>query len=302
MVVGISRSSALAAGLALALGCRSSAPRGGAPSPQPSASAAAARIVSIGGGVTETVFAIGCGDRVVATDTSSFFPAATHALPKVGYQRTIAAEGVLAQRPSLVLASDETGPPTALAQLESSGVRVERLGQAFTVDAARERIRRIAGASGCSATGAVERFDREVGEARALVARATSRPRALFVYARGQGTLQVAGAATAAHSMIELAGAVNAISDFEGFRPLSSEGAIGAAPDVVVLLAHGVQSLGGSDAIWALPGLSETPAGKAKRAVVMDDLLLLGFGPRLGEAIGAFARELHAELPRAGAP
>src|SRR5690606_33392795 len=77
---------------------------------------AAERIVTLGGDVTEIVFALGAGAAVVATDVSSVHPAAAAALPKLGYQRTLSAEGVLAQAPTLTLASDEAGPPPVLDQ------------------------------------------------------------------------------------------------------------------------------------------------------------------------------------------
>lgn len=107
------------AALALvALSCQ----RDGGPTAAPSAAvssgaaasiAADARIVSVGGTVTEIVYALGLGPRVVAVDTSSVFPAEASALPQVGYQRTLAAEGVASQRPTLLLLTLEAGPPPA---------------------------------------------------------------------------------------------------------------------------------------------------------------------------------------------
>jgi len=65
------------------------------------------RIISIGGAVTETIFALGQETKIVGTDTSSVFPEAATRLPQVGYQRTLSAEGVLSLKPNLVLATAE---------------------------------------------------------------------------------------------------------------------------------------------------------------------------------------------------
>jgi iron complex transport system substrate-binding protein len=121
----------------------------------------------------------------------------------------------------------------------------------------------------------------------------------LFVYARGAGTVAVAGRATAADEMIRLAGGRNAIDEFDGFKPLTAEAAVTAAPDVVLMLARGIDSLGGADSVWAQPGLAQTPAARGRRLVVMDDLYLLGFGPRTGAAVSDLARQLHPELTAA---
>ncbi|HEY1098095.1 MAG TPA: ABC transporter substrate-binding protein, partial [Myxococcota bacterium] len=88
------------------------------------AAAPPARIVAVGGGVTESVFALGLGDRVVAVDGSSVFPAAVTTLPQVGYHRALSAEGVISQRPDVVVLTDEAGPPAAIAQLKAAGVNV----------------------------------------------------------------------------------------------------------------------------------------------------------------------------------
>jgi iron complex transport system substrate-binding protein len=92
--------------------------------------------------------------------------------------------------------------------------------------------------------------------------------------------------------MITLAGARNAYDSFEGFTPLSAEAMVAAAPEANVVLARGLDAVGGLDGVLTLPGVAGTPAGRVRRVVVMDDLLLLGFGPRLGEAIDELSRRL----------
>jgi iron complex transport system substrate-binding protein len=262
---------------------------------------AAPRLVTLGGDITEIVFALGAGGGVVGADTSSVYPPDTSALPKVGYQRQLAAEGVLALNPTLILASDEAGPPPAIVQLRDAGVRIEVVEGGDTPAGAAAKIRRVADVLGRKADGerVVAAMDATLAQARAQVADTTSKPRVLFIYARGAGTVMVAGGATPADEMIRLAGGTNAIQDFDGFKPLTAEAVVAAAPDAVLMLARGVDSLGGADAVWSQPGMAQTPAGAKRRLVAMDDLLLLGFGPRLGTAVGELVQQLHPELATA---
>lgn len=263
--------------------------------------AAEQRIVTLGGDITEIVYAIGAGGAVVAADTSSVYPPQAAALPKVGYQRQVAAEGVLALNPTLILASDEAGPPPVITQLRDAGVTVEIISGGDTPDGAKEKIRGVAGKLGRAADGerVVAALDESLARVAAQRAGISSAPSVLFIYARGAGTLAVGGKNTPADEMIRLAGGRNAAGDIDGFKPLTAEAVVAAAPDVVLMLSRGVDSVGGADAVWTQPGLAQTPAAKRKRLVVMDDLYLLGFGPRTGDAVGDLARQLHPELATA---
>lgn len=261
------------------------------------AAAPAERLVTVGGPVTETVFALGRGDAVVGTDTSSVYPVAeTARLPKVGYQRTIAAEGVLALRPTRVLAAEEAGPPSALAQLRDAGIPVEVLPSTPTLAGARAKIRRIAELLGVPARGEklVAQLDADVAAAAKLPTRPGPPLRVLFIYARGGGTMQVAGAGTQAAEMIRLAGADNAAGALTGYRPLSAEALLGALPDVILMPERGAASIGGAEGIGALPGLSTLPRERRPRVVTLDDLMLMGFGPRTGLAVRALRERFYA--------
>ncbi|EYF01674.1 heme/hemin ABC transporter substrate-binding protein [Chondromyces apiculatus] len=271
----------------LLLACRDgAAPPEGAPS--------AARIVSIGGPVTELVFALGAGPDVVGVDTSSLYPDEATKLPKVGYQRTIATEGILALRPTLVLLSSEAGPPTAIAQIQAAGVPTRVIQADPQLDRIPERIRAVADALGRKEAGeALTRtVTADLDAARRDLAALPTRPRVLLIYARGAGTQLVGGADTPPDALIALAGGVNAAAEISGYKAMSAEAIAAAAPDVILVPSRGLASLGGIDGTLALPGLAQTPAGKARRVVTLDDLLLLGLGPRTPAA----ARELAQKL------
>lgn len=260
------------------------------------AATAKARVVSVGSAITEIVYALGAGDQIVGVDTSSLFPEAATKLPQVGYQRTLAAEGILALKPTVLVASAEAGPPAVLEQIKSAGVRVEVLGADATVAGAKARIAKVADLLGRDASKVLAEFDADLANARARVAKTTTRPKVLALYARGANTLHVFGKNTSAEAMLRLAGADNAVTGFEGSKPVTSEALVQASPDVILIPSRGLHSLGGIDGLLKVPGVAETPAARTKRIVAMDDLLLLGFGPRTGKAALELTDKLHPEL------
>lgn len=256
-----------------------------------------ARLVSIGGALTELAYALGIGEQLVGADTSSYFPSAAAALPKVGYQRKIAAEGVIGLGPSLVLHTESAGPATALEQIAAAGIELASFPEPRTLEQARARIQAFAARVGRVDEGEalLARLDAELAEVARLRGGATSTPSVLFVYARGADVLMVGGRETPAATMIEAAGGRLAFDHAE-YQPLSAEAVIAAAPEVLLVTERGLGSVGGSSGLLTQPGLAETPAGRAKRVVALDDLGLLGFGPRTGATLQALTRALHPEL------
>src|SRR5262245_5666983 len=174
--------------------------------------AAEERLLSLGGAVTETVFALDPNATVVGSDLTSQFPPRAASLPKVGYLRTLGAEGVLSLSPQLVLASADAGPPAAMRQIEAAGVRVLSLPEAHTPDAALERVRLVASAPDRDADAAavMEVLRTDLNQVRDDVAALPGRPKILFLLSAGPGAPMAAGNGTAAEAMIRLAGSVNA--------------------------------------------------------------------------------------------
>lgn len=253
-------------------------------------SAAAQRLITLGGEVTETAFALGVGEQVVAVDSSSSWPPAANALPRVGYVRTLAAEGILAMAPDLVLASAHAGPPEVLEKLAAAGVEVMILPGPPPVESTLQLIQQMAARLNREPQGA-----ELVAGIRQQLAALPERPlpiNALAVIGGQGGQLMAAGRGTRADAMLQLAGATNVSAAFSGYRPLSDESLLMLSPDVIVVPDHALPMLGGREELLRRPGVAATPAGKARHVVVMDGLLLLGMGPRLGQA----GRELHEAM------
>lgn len=272
--------------------------------PAGAANAKALRVAVAGGAITEVVYALDAGAMLIGSDTTSTYPAAALALPKMGYQRALSAEGVLSLRPDLLLASAEAGPPTALQQIAAAGVRVVTLSEQHDVQSVRDKISGSAKALGLASRGEglLKSFDSDWQAAMASIQaerqQQAGKPplRVLFILSNSGTQAMVAGHDTAADAMIRYAGAVNALGGkdgFKGYKPLTAESAIAAAPDVLMTTSEGLAAMGGLAQLLKMPGVALTPAARNKRVVAdMDALLLLGFGPRLPAAL----RRLSAQL------
>lgn len=252
------------------------------------------RVVSVGGAVTEIVYALGAGDLVVGSDTTSYFPPDAAETPKVGYQRALSAEGILSLNPDIVLLSNESGPPPVLAQIENTGLSLVRLVAGRNLDDVRDNIRTIGDALGLTdrASAMIEDLNHAEKKLKKAVADGMAEKRVLFILQHGGGAPMVAGTETAADSVIALAGARNAVSGYTGYKPMTPEAAVSASPEVILVTTQGLEAAGGAEALGKLPGLALTPAVRNGRVIAMDALLLLGFGPRTVEA----AMTLHQKI------
>jgi iron complex transport system substrate-binding protein len=259
---------------------------------------AAERIVSLGGAITEILFALGEGSKVVARDTTSYYPDAVWDLPDVGYVRQLSAEPILSFVPDLVVATDQAAPRTALDQVKSAGVPVALIPDVPTVEGTLEKIRAVAAAVGKEAEGEVLAAETE-GAFAALeeaLAKVEGTPEVLFILTASGGALMAAGQHTAAEGLIELAGGRNVVQGYEGYKPLSPETATAMDPAIVLITAHGLPVLGGVDALAARPDLGLIPAVQEGRILVVDAGLFLQFGPRAPHAVAELAQRLHPDL------
>ena len=265
-----------------------------APRPSP-------RIVSISSALTEIVYALGAEKLLVGVDTTSLYPEAARTLPQVGYMRALSAEGVLSLKPTLILATTAAGPATTLDQLRATGVEVMVLPDHFDYDSVVLKIEAVGKVAGKTAEAQemIARGRADMADLSAKLASVSSKPRVLFLLSMGGGAPQASGQNTAADGIIRLAGGVNAVDGYSGYRPLTPESVIASRPDFVLVTRQTVDALGGVDAILKQPALAQTPAGKASRVLQFDTLLLLGFGPRTPTAATQLAAALHPDLARA---
>jgi iron complex transport system substrate-binding protein len=250
------------------------------------------RIISVSGATTEIVYALGAEKQLVGTDTTSLFPQAALQTPKVGYMRALSAEGLLSLKPDAVIGTTESGPPVVLDQIRSAGVKVELVEADHSWGEVQRKVAAVGRATARPREAAAlqARLDAQWAAVLATVARQTGRkPRAVFILSH-TASPQVAGDKTAAAAMLRFAGIDNALAGgFDGYRPMTAEAMVAAAPDLLITTTQGIEASGGLDKFWARPGLDLTPAYKRRSLVALDALYLIGFGPRLPQAVG----ELH---------
>lgn len=263
--------------------------------PATSAISDSTKIVSTNGTLSEILVELGFEDRVVGVDVASTYPSSLKQKPRIGHNRDISSEGVLALGADLVLGISSMVKPEVAEQIRAAGTRLLLFDHEYNIAGARQLIRAVADSLGQSTKGdsLLTVLEKDLTHADSVIAGYGTRPKVLFIYARGTGTMMVAGQRTQLDMMIELAGGMNAVQGFEDFKPLTSEALVAANPDVILLFDSGLSSLGGIDGLLQVQGISQTNAGKNRLVVEMDGQFLTGFGPRLGKAIVELAEKIH---------
>lgn len=257
------------------------------------------RIVSLGGSVTEIVVALGAEDRLVARDATSSFPKSITALPDVGYLRALSPEGVLALGPDVIVAEADAGPVEAVEVLRAAGVPFILMPDDPSPAGIAEKITAVADAIGLPEEGAAlaARVTAELAEVQALAATVVTEPkRVLFVLSAQGGRIMAGGDGTSAEGIIRLAGGQNAASGFDGYKQMTDEAVLAAAPDAILMMDRDGDHAIANAELLALPSLATSPAAQNGAIIRMNGLLLLGFGPRTADA----ARSLHAAIYQTG--
>lgn len=257
------------------------------------------KIISIGGDITEILYAIGADSRIVAVDsTSQFPPRALKEKKDVGYLRALSTEGVLSINGTIIIASDKAGPPEVVKALKGTTVPYVEIKENYTPEGIAEKVRFVSRVAGLEPEGEkvatqIERDFQALADVRARIAKPL---RALFVLNVANGRAMVGGSDTAADAVIKLAGATNAAAGVSGFKPLSDEALLELQPEAIVTMRRTQSGTHDADQLMAMKGMSATPAAVSKRLITMDGLYMLGFGPRAPAAALDLMRELYPEI------
>ncbi|KPN87542.1 heme/hemin ABC transporter substrate-binding protein [Pseudomonas nunensis] len=249
------------------------------------------RWVSAGGALSEWVSALGGESKLVGVDTTSQHPESLKALPSIGYQRQLSAEGILSLRPQILVGTEEMGPPPVLAQIRTAGVQVELFSAQPDLPALQsnlEHLGKLLGAE-AQATQALQAYQQQLDQQKAQVTQAQLKQKApgvLLLLGHMGGKPMIAGKDTAADWLLQQAGGHN-LATHTGYKPFSNESLASLNPEVLVFADR---ALTGDAARAALfkenPILSSTRAAKNGRVMELDPTLLVGgLGPRLPEAL-----------------
>lgn len=252
----------------------------------------AARVITLGGSITEIAVALGAEDRLVARDTTSNYPERIMALPDVGYIRALSPENILALDPTLIVAEGDAGPPEAVEVLKAAGIPFVVVPEATDPGGVVAKIAAVADALDLPGGTLVADLRAGLDASAERAAAVTSPKRVLFILSLQGGAVLAGGEGTEAEGIIRLAGGLNAATGFRGYKPMTDEAVLAAQPEVILMMdREGDLSISDAD-ILAQPALSQSPAAATGAIVRMDGMLLLGFGPRTPEA----AQALHAAL------
>ncbi|MCX5495068.1 ABC transporter substrate-binding protein [Kaistia dalseonensis] len=260
----------------------------------------AKRIVSIGGAVTEIIYALGAGDRVIARDSTSFYPAEVTQKPDVGYMRALSAEGVLSVKPDLIIAVDGAGPKEAIELLEAAAVPMVVVPEHYSAAGIVEKVTLVADVLGEQEKGKAlaTRIESQFATLDAALAKipADQRKKAVFLMSLASDKPLAAGSGTAGNAIIGLAGAINPMAGIPGYKPASDEALAAAQPASIIMMNRPGADAPDADKIFAVPALAATPAAASKALIVMDGLYLLGFGPRTADAARDLAHQIYPSL------
>jgi len=274
---------------ALALACGASAgPEAGCEEVADSS-----RIAVAGGSLTEILYYLGEEERIVAVDSTSNYPPEATEYPSVGYVRALSAEGLLSLDPTLVLGEDDMGPPEVLEVVANAGVPVVRVAEAHTAAGIIDKVRCVAAVLGISVAAAPLVQDLVATDAaltRGAPGADAAAPRVALLLQFRDGSPIGAGRDTSGAGLLQMAGAANALAEFEGWKPVSMEAMSLARPDYIIITERGVNAAGGSAQVLAHPAVQLVAAAwtddPSERLIVMDGMTMLGFGPRtLGAAL-----------------
>lgn len=262
--------------------------------------ASADRIVPLTGSLSEIVFTLGLGRQVVARDITATFEQAEK-LPVVTRAHDVSAESVLSLKPTLVLADTTTGPAEAIGQIRDAGIALVVVEPPKELADVGRRIAAVAEALGVKSAGDElrTRTESRIGAVRKTIpARPEGgKPRVAFLYLRGSASVYLLGGReSGASSLLEAAGAVDAGKASgltKDFTAITGEALAEAAPDAILVMSKGLDSVGGVDGLVKIPGVAETPAGMDRRIVSIDDGVLLNYGPRTDRVLAGLVEQLY---------
>ncbi|MEV0074967.1 ABC transporter substrate-binding protein [Nocardia neocaledoniensis] len=262
----------------------------------------ASRIIAVDryGTLAQTVYALGLGANLVGRSTSASFPAVADVPNVAGGNGALSVEAVLALRPSVFLTDTTSAAPAVRDQLRAAGVNVVYFDPDRTMEGVVPQIEAVAGALGVPEAGIRlgQRTRDEIAAATARVPKQDPAPKIAFLYLRSTAITMIAGPGSGADSLIAAIGGVDAgtaAGMSEPFTAITSEAMIAAAPDVVLVMSDGLKSVGGVDGLVKIPGIAQTPAGRAERVVDMADAVLLSFGPNTGRVISALSEAVYGK-------
>ena len=258
--------------------------------------AGADRIVCVSKQLTEIMFALHQGDKIIGLDLTSSYPEETKEITKVGYHRHLNAEGIISLDPTVVIHQGDVAPEQVMDQLKQVGVPVKVYPAAKTIDGTKDLITAVAREYGqdTAAIRIVQKLDSDLAKANSIVQQYPTKPKVLVIhFGQQRNQYFVMGTSSTADAMLKMAGGINA-ADTSSFRDLSPEVIAREQPDVILATDFGWDRMGGDiEKFKTLPGIALTAAAKNGKIFRIEEHDLVYFGPRTGENVLKMAQLIH---------
>jgi len=252
------------------------------------------KLISAGGSVTEIIYALGVEKGLIAVDSSSLYPPQVHQLDKIGYFRSLSAEGLLSLGPNVIVAAEGAGPTEVLQQVAQAGVEVKVFERtSYTLESWEKLVREIADFFKVSDKAEVLIAQVNNNFSRLQSEHKTDSVKALLLMSVGQRGPVVAGKNTMPDLLFTLANFTNVAADIDGFKDMSPEALVLAVPDVIVVPSHVARNMGGKEKICASKLIQMTMPENNCRVLIMDGLLALGMGARIDQAVEFLLMNVH---------
>lgn len=251
------------------------------------------RVISIGGDVTEIIYALGAQDELIGRDTTSNQPIAVKNVKDIGYMRQLNTEGILSLKPTMIITSDLAQPSAVLEQIKKVGIPVVYVSGKHSLEVIPKKINVIATA--LHREKEAKPLQEKVEKIIASMPKKQLPLRVIYIMAHSGISNLVAGRDTAADAAIHDAGLQNGMRSSLHYQPMSQEGIIAAAPDIIMTDSDAIKTIGGAENLWKLPGIAMTPAAKNHNLIIIDQMALLGFGLRTPQAIKDLRMKAEAD-------
>jgi iron complex transport system substrate-binding protein len=249
------------------------------------------RVVSLAPSVTETLFALGFGNRLVGVTTYCDYPAAAKRVPKIGGFINPSLEAITAARPDLVIGVKDSSHPVKTKEIEHLGIKVILI-SVTSLDEILNSFESIARLFGNPEAGKrlVHKITRQFDEVKKRVAPA---PRRAVLLAVGLRPLVAVGGKNFVDELINLAGGENIAGNAaQPWLNLPDEYVVAKAPQVIIQAGMGSEHAT-SVKYWG--DLKSIPAVKEGRVYAYPSDKILRPGPRVGEGLEEIARLVHPE-------
>lgn len=251
------------------------------------------RVVALANGSAEIIASLGHLDILIGRDIASDV-ASLKSIEVVTSGHQIVAEKILSLNPDLVIIDTSSGPSSAVVAIESAGIRIVKISEAWTLADIDRKVGEIALAIGAIDDG--KNLIAALQSSKSAVTQIPAGKRIAFLYLRGGSAIYlIGGKGSGADSLITAIGGVDAGAQrFENpFTPLTAEAVATLNPDLFLVMSKGLESVGGVDGLIQLPGIAQTKAGKNRAIVAVDDSLLLSFGPRSFSLLTALSKSVE---------